>query len=130
MPIQNGKDKLLGGGFGRVPNVSGAMTSWFQAMTFIQVVKTVVNFKVVESKTEINFMGVWQPASAQSIAMKPEGQRAWKWFTVHAEPTVELGPDEVITYQGTQYRVKSKMDYTEYGYVQYELIEDFTGSGP
>ena len=130
MPIQNGKDKSITSIMGSLPNVSGAMLDWFQTMTFVQVVKTVVNFKIIETKVEINFMGVWQPASAQSVMMKPEGQRNWKWFTAHCEPTVELGPDEVIIYSGTQYRVKSKMDYTQYGYVQYELVQDFTGSGP
>ena len=62
--------------------------------------------------------------------MKPEGQRAWKWFSVHADPSLSLTPDEVITYQSTQYRVKGKTDYTGYGYIYYELIEDYTGSGP
>ena len=58
IPIINAKDIPLNQGTGTVPNVSGAMRNWFQTMTFEQVTKSVVNFKVVETKVSIDFMGV------------------------------------------------------------------------
>ena len=121
---------MLNQNSGNLPDVSGALQNWFQAMTFYRVTKTIVNYELVETSVGFSFRGVWQPLSPRQISFKPEGQRAWKWFQVHAEPSLVLIPDEVITYQGVQFRVKGTTNYDEYGYVKYDLIEDFTGSGP
>lgn len=130
MIISNASAILLTQNPGTLPNVGDALLNWFQPMVFTTIVKTIVNFQVVETETNVNFQGVWQPFTAQQLQMKPEGQRAWKWFSVHADPSLSLTTDEVITYQSTQYRVKGKTDYTGYGYIYYELVQDYTGSGP
>lgn len=130
IPIQNAKDKTLTQNTGTMPNLVQALANWFQPMTFTTIVKIVEGFQSVETPTSVDFRGVWQPFTAQQLMMKPEGQRKWKWFTVHAETGLVLEPDEVVSYLGTQYRVKDKIDYTLDGYVEYHLIEDFTGSGP
>lgn len=128
--IKNAASILLDQACGNLPDVSGALQGWFQKMTFYRVTKTITNFEVVEDSVPFSFQGVWQPLSARQISFKPEGQRAWKWFQVHAEPSLLLNPDEVIVYQGTQFRVKGTSNYDEYGYVKYDLIEDFIGAGP
>lgn len=126
MPIQNGKDISLSANPGTLPNVQDAMLDWFQSLTFTSIVKTVVNFNLVETRTSTTFQGVKQPFTAQQLVLKPEGQRNWKWFTVHAFPSLILAPDEVITFDdGVSYRVKEKLDYKEYGYVEYHLIQDY-----
>jgi len=130
MPIFNAKDLPLSANSGTLPNMSDALLDWFLPLVFTKIVKTVVNFKVVETPTAVSFSGVWQPFSAQQLKLMPDGQRDWKWFTVHALPALILVPDELITFRGLQYRVKMKTDYKEYGYVKYDLVEDFTGSGP
>jgi hypothetical protein len=130
MIIKNGKDMPLNQNSGTLPDVSGAMLDYFQPMVFAVVVKTVDNFQAVETKSSVNFQGVWQPLSARQLMLKPEGQRAWKWFQVHAEPALILQTDQLITYLGVQYRVMADKDYRLYGYVEYHLVEDFTGSGP
>ncbi len=128
--IKNGSDTLLNAGSGTLPDVSSAFLNWFQPMIFLKIVKTILNFELVETATAIEFRGVWQPLSTHAVNYKPEGQRHWKWFQVHTDTAIDLSPDEVITYQGNQYRIKGNMNYDEYGYIKYELIEDFTGSGP
>lgn len=130
MPIFNAKDRPLNLNSGTLPDVSGAMLDWFLPMVFARVTKTIVNSHLVETSVDLNFRGVWQPLSAQDLRMKPEGQRDWKWFQVHATPDLILVPDEVITFNGTQYRVKAMYDYKEYGYLNYHLAQDYTGSGP
>lgn len=128
--IQNGSDKLLGQNSGTVPDMSDVLTNWFQPMVFTKIVKEVINFQNVETPTEVDFQGVWQPLSAQKLMMKPEGQRKWSWFQVHAYTNLQLEPDEVITYLGIQYRVMARYNYDLYGYLEYHLILDYTGSGP
>lgn len=129
-PIQNGKDTPLNFKTGTVPDVSGGMTDWFQPMTFTQVAKSVVGFEAVETPTTINCLGVIQPLSGRRLELKPEGQRAWTWLLLHADPSLVLGVDEVVTYNGVQTRVMSQKDYRLYGYVEYELVQDWTGAGP
>lgn len=128
--ISNAKDTPLNANSGTVPNVSGAILNWFQPMTFTTTVQTIVGFQVVDTPTDISFFGVWQPFTAQQLAIKPQGERDWLWFTVHAQPGLILTPDQLITYLGVQYRVKEKLDYQLYGYIEYHLIDDYTGSGP
>lgn len=130
MRIGNGKDIPLNQRTGTFPDVGDAMLDWFQPMVFGVVVKTVVNAQVVEDMTEVSFQGVWQPLSARRLQMKPEGQQAWSWFWLHADPSLNLEVDNIIRYTGTQYRVAAKKDYRLNGYVEYELVQDYTGAGP
>lgn len=130
MIISNANALNLNQNTGTLPDMQDAMRSWFQPMTFTRVQKTVVNFVVIETKTDTGFMGVWQPFTVQQLSMKPEGQREWKWFTVHAQLGLNLTPDEIVIYQSQQYRVMERLDYTLYGYNEYHLCEDYTTSTP
>lgn len=130
MIIQNGANTPINQNPGTLPYVGDALQDWFQPMVFTTIVTTIENFQSVEVPTNVNFQGVWQVQSPQDLAIKPEGERNWSWFMLHADPSLALDPDDVVYYLGVQYRVKSKRDYTEYGYIQYELILDYTGSGP
>lgn len=129
-PILNGKDTPINIRTGSIPDVSGAMTDYFQPMTFTQVAKSIQGFEAVETPTVVNCQGVIQPLSGRRLELKPEGQRAWTWLLLHADPSLVLEVDEVVTYNGVQTRVMSQKDYRLYGYVEYELVQDWTGSGP
>ena len=113
-----------------LPNVNDALNGYFQPMIFTKVLKKVSQFQITEKAKNIRFRGVWQPYTAQQLVMKPEGQRAWKWFMLHSDPSLALIPDEVVKYGNTQYRVMEKYDYSKYGYIDYRLVEDYTGAGP
>ncbi len=128
--IGQGKNIPLNQRAGTFPNVGDALLDWFQPMVFGVVAKTTEGFQVVEDMVEINFQGVWQPLEARRLMLKPEGQRAWSWFWLHADPSLNLEVDNVIVYLGTQYRIMAKKDYKLNGYVEYELVQDFTGAGP
>lgn len=128
--IFNAKDRALNANSGTMPDMGNTLNGWMQPISFGVVTKTVVNFQVVETQNLLSFQGVWQPFSARQLSIKPEGERAWKWYMLHAQIALPLKPDDVVTYLGVQYRVKSDSDYSLYGYYQYELIEDYTGSGP
>lgn len=124
-PILNGSSVSLSSNPGTLPNVSDAMANWFQLLTFTKITKQTVNFKLVETRTDFSFYGVKQPFTAQQLEMKPEGQRTWKWFTVHAYPNLVLVPDEVIFFGTQNFRVMQKLDYLEYGYLEYHIAQDY-----
>lgn len=108
-----------------LPNPNGAMLDWFQKLTFTQVFKSVVNFELVESQISTSFLGVRQPFTPQQLAIKPEGQRQWKWETIHALPSLVLGVDDIIVFGNTPYRVIKKSDWKDYGYVEYQILQDY-----
>src|ERR1017187_8759187 len=104
---------------GTVPDVSGAMQDYFQAMTFTPLVKTVSGFQVVETATPTTFQGVIQPFTERQLQLKPEGQRAWTWLWLFADPVLILEVDDVVLYNGVQTRVMSQKDFSLYGYIEY-----------
>lgn len=128
--ISNAKDRPITPDGGTLPNLSSALLNWFMPMVFTRVKKETINFKVVETALNVNFQGVWQPLTKRELEMKPEGQRSWKWYRVFAVPALQLVPDEIIQFRGERYRVMSTLDYRDYGYVEYDLVQDFTGAGP
>lgn len=128
--IRNGKNYSVSKQTGTIPNMSDAMYDWFQYLTFEQVVKTVTAFQVIETTTPISFWGILQPLTGRDLIMKPEGQRKWNWIMVHSQTQLPLGPDDVIIFSSTQYRVMTSKNHSLYSYFYYELIEDYEGSGP
>lgn len=123
--IKNASSIPLSANSGTLPNMQGAMLNWFQPMVATTIVKTVVAYKVVETLTNTNFQGVIQPFTPQMLEMKPEGQRSWIWKTLHCFPDLTLVPDEKATIQGVEYRIMQRLNYTEYGYLEYHLVEDY-----
>lgn len=120
---------------GTIPNMGGALLDYMQSMTFTRVVKTTVAFRLVETAEDISFFGVIQPLSERSLSLKPEGQRAWTWFKLiaQAQPNdalLTLNVDEVVTWLGRQTRVMGRKYYGIYSYVEYSLVQDWTGQGP
>lgn len=128
--IANGADRPLFAKAGTVPDVSGALQDYYQALVFTRVAKLVEGFQVVETPTPVHFRGTIQPFTKRQLLLKPEGQRAWSWFTVHSDPVLTLQVDDVVLWNGKQTRVMARTDFALYGYVEYELVQDWTGSGP
>lgn len=122
--IINGKNKTLSQ-TNNLPNMSETIKNWFQNLTFKKIVKSIVNYQAVETETIISTKGVRQPFSPQQLKVKPEGQRGWKWETLHCLTNVVLVPDEIVEFNSIRYRVIEKKDYSEYGYIEYEIVQDF-----
>lgn len=128
--ILNASNIPLNEAQGTVPNVNGGMRNWNQELTFTLVTKMTKAFQVVETGEEVSFRGVIQPLSNRDLQLRPEGQRAWTWFMLHADPALVLQVDEVVVYLGVQTRVMARKDYKIYGYIYYELVQDYSGAGP
>ncbi len=114
----------------RLPNMTSALISWFVPMTFGVVTKITQAGQVIETTVPVSFRGVMQELTASRLILKPEGQRSWRWKWLHCDPSLKLKNDDVVIYNGVQYRVHAFKDYSEYGYLEYELHEDWTGAGP
>lgn len=124
-PINNACDVLLDQNPGTLPDLHGPILDYFQDLSFTEIVKEIVNFNLVETTVTTNFRGVRQPLTPQQLKMKPEGQRKWKWEMIHALPNLVLDIDDQIWFQGEPFRVSSKMDYAQYGFVTYDICQDY-----
>jgi hypothetical protein len=123
--IINAKDKPLT--YTGLPQMGEVLPSWFQPMTFTLVTKSLVDYEVQEVLVTVTTQGVRQPMSAQELAIKPEGQRGWKWETIHCLPNVKLKLDDIIIFDTVKYRVMQKWDWSEYGYLEYHICQAYEG---
>lgn len=113
-----------------LPTMHATIMGWFRAITIGLVSKPTVNFEVQETVRNCDTYGVIQPFRPQQLLIKPEGERSWKWVMLHCvkDPNVVIQTDDQIIIKGVKYRVMDKTDYTEYGYIQYDLVEGYTAA--
>ena len=128
--INNASNILLNQQSGTMPDCSTALDDWYQPMTFGVITKIVIDFQLVESVVEIQFMGVWQPLTGRKLDMRSEGQRKWSQWMLHSQLALDLKIDDIIIYLGIQYRVIVKKKYVLEQYQYYELVEDYIDAGP
>lgn len=109
-----------------LPNLTNAVLAWAQQLEFVVASKSIEDFDIKESYITYRVLGTKQPLKAQTIAIKPEGQRAWKWYELHLSPQAKINIDDVISFGGCDvFRVYGKEDFSEYGYVRYEIAQGF-----
>lgn len=124
--IPNAKDVPLNqAGGGNLPNMGSTLQGWFQPMTFTLVTQQNIDGILYPSETTVSSRGVRQPMSARQLQIKPEGERAWKWETMHCLPEVILKTDDVIVFNAVRFRVMQVWDWREYGYREYHLVRDY-----
>lgn len=111
----------------QLPDMGGTVKSYFRPLVLIYVIKSVVAHEIQEARKELRCFGTIQPFDWRELRIKPEGQRSWNWQMLHTTPDVKLKNDEEFTEGGTRYRVMSQGSYNRYGYITYELVQDYDG---
>jgi hypothetical protein len=109
-----------------LPDVSGSISMFLQKITLGIVTKKQVSGLTQEKIEYICTQAVRQAFSAQQLVLRPEGERAWKWYTIHMLADYILKTDDIIILHGMRMRIMEKLDYKEYGYIEYHAIEDYT----
>ena len=69
--------------------------------------------------------GVRVPFSPAQLAIKPEGERTWRLSKLYCLPNLWVKLDDIIEIREVKYRVIAVTDYSEYGYLEYDLHEDY-----
>jgi len=108
-----------------LPSVAATIKGWFRPLTLIRKITQLVDREAVISEVPLRCMGVIQPLTNRELVMKPEGQRAWRWNMLHTSSDVQLNPGEDFSVNGKNYRVMSDKGYSEYGYIYYEVVQDY-----
>lgn len=111
------------------PIMGAAMAGWENPLQFIKIKDQIVDGVVVPTRTSVFFKGVVQPFSPRKLYLKPEGQRSWTWLQVHAAVSpgqkIALIPNDKIEWNGDLYKVMNQTDYSQNGYIEYEIVKDF-----
>ena len=109
-----------------MPQMADTLTGWEVPLTLIKITQSIVEGDVVEEKTKINFLGVWQPLRNEQLQFKPENLRSWSWYWIHAKSgTLNLTTGDKIEFQNERYKVMSRKDYSLNGYIEYEVVLDY-----
>lgn len=114
----------------QLPNVSSAIAAWGQSLEFVVVSKGLEDYADSETKTTVKVRGARVPFKAQQLNMRALGERAWKWETIFASPSLVLKVGDEIVWDANQprYRVMERRDWGEYGYVEYDICQAFQES--
>lgn len=108
-----------------LPNLYGPVRAWGQRISLVVVGREQRDYTTVETFYPTDTYGVIMPLKAEALELKPEGERSWAWSNLFCSPSLALKVGDVIIYQSIRQRVRGKKDYTAYGYIEYELVEDY-----
>lgn len=109
-----------------MPNMAGTLNGWEVPLTFIKITQSIVDGDVVKTETPIQFMGVWQPLRDEELQFKPENQRSWSWYWVHAKAgSIDLQTQDKFIFQDKRYKVMSLKDYSLNGFIEYQVVRDY-----
>lgn len=117
------KNRIMQNG---MPNMRNTLTGWEVPLTLVKIKQAINQGDVRKTEEQINFLGVWQPLRDEELQFKPEGQRSWSWYWIHAKSgTLNLQTQDKIIFQGKRYKVMSVKDYSLNGYIEYQVVGDY-----
>jgi hypothetical protein len=124
-PIINANARTIPDSFSTTPSMRSTLSGWFRPITMVLIKKVSKDHQIVEIRREIKTVGVIQPLTGQALEIKPEGERSWAWKELHCLPDLILETDDVVEIGGKPNRVMARKDYRDFGYLRYELVEDY-----
>ena len=95
--------------FSGMPQMNTTLFGWEQALELVKVVQSVIEGDLSTQYINVQFKGVVQPLRDEQCSLNLETA------------------DKVI-FQNKTYKVTSKKDYSLNGYVEYQLVRDYTES--
>ena len=117
------KNRSLLTGF---PQMANTLNGWEVPISIIKITQSIVDGDVVKGEEQIDFMGVWQPLRDEELQSKPEGQRSWEWYWIHAKSgALNLQTQDKIKFQGKRFKVMAVKDYSLNGFVEYHIVRDY-----
>lgn len=124
-PIANGNRLGNVAWISQMPSMRQTVAGWQQPLGLTRIEKRQVDYQTVDVEVPIPGQGVWQPFTPEQLSIRPEGERSWKWFEVHATTDLVLQTDDVVARRGTTYRVMADLGYDDNGFRVYHLVSDY-----
>lgn len=109
-----------------MPNMANTLNGWEVPLVLEKITQSIIDGDRVTSTKKINFLGVFQPLRDEELQFKPEGERSWEWYWIHAKSgTLNLKTQDKIIFQNKRYKVMSIKDYSLNGFIEYQIIRDY-----
>lgn len=109
-----------------MPNMRNTLTGWEVPLSLIKVTQFMSEGDVVKTEQKIDFMGVWQPLRDEELQFKPENQRSWSWYWIHAKAgTLNLQTQDKIKFMDKRFKVMAIKDYSLNGFIEYQIVRDY-----
>ena len=126
MKIMNARDKKMNDQISGQPDLSWAVDGWFESIFFVHVQTQLIDGFAQDILVPIKTRGTIQPMAQTLVNMRPEGERKWRWLTIHCVPDVKLSISDKIIVDEVAYRVQGLWYYRRNGFIIYDCGEDFT----
>jgi hypothetical protein len=109
-----------------MPQMRAAFAGWAKPITLNKRVQNVTDGIINYTVTPYTFQGTIQPLSPKTIALKPEGQRAFTWLQIHAlAGALNLDVDDQIVYNSQNYKIMAVLDYSLNNFIEYHAVQDY-----
>ncbi len=112
-----------------MPNMVSTLSGFNVSARFVLVKKEIDDGDIVESskvRPPLYFQGNMMPIHPKDLLVKPEGERRFKWWTMHTTLQLQVD-DEIKDKDGLIYRVMNSSDWSQSGYYTYHIVQ---GPGP
>jgi len=109
-----------------MPQMNAAFNGWTMPITLKVVTQNIVDGFVEDLVVNRTVQAIWQPLSAEEIALKPDGQRSWEWIDLHVRGNqFAFATNDRIERDGIRYKVMAVKDYRLNNYTEYHLCLDY-----
>lgn len=110
-----------------MPQMATTLSGWKVPLELVKITQSIDEGDVTLNERKIQFEGVWQPLKDKQLALKPEGQRSWEWIWIHAVAgSLNLNTADKVIFNNKRYKVMGLKDYSLNGFIEYELVRDYT----
>jgi hypothetical protein len=98
-----------------LPDLSNVLHSFEQTVTLKQVTQTISNFRPQETQSSSSIQAVIQVADPTQLAINDINYEL-RHIKIHT--TNQIKNRDIIEYNGTDYRIISVQNYSDYGYFE------------
>lgn len=124
-PIIGAGRQSITEGFASQPNLAGVMSGWCRPITLVTVREIITSGGLVErDERQVETFGMKQPMPEKLVIQK-DGDRSWRWHILNTTTCLRVKTNDIVIIQGDRYKVMTARDYSENGFYEHELIEDF-----
>ncbi len=109
-----------------IPYVANALNGWTHNVRCQKVTKenNYGKITIVKSSPFILDMCI-QPIPQEKINRQVYGNRSWKYKSLWVKGKPDLKTDDVIFVNDRNYRIETIIDWSEGGYMNYDVEEDY-----
>ena len=108
-----------------IPKIQFALNGWESPITLIKITQIIVDYEAVNIEENINFDGVIQPLTDEALKIRPLEERSWEWLMIHTRTSAEIFTNDLIKYNGKEYKVMFEKNYSLNGYYEYHLVKNY-----